>query len=255
MRYEILSHHMKNRVMLIKLHDIETCHADPAPLAHELNELCTAISLDPEIRVAIISLEQAAPTPDMDMRPNILNADPGSANPLSWAGPVSLLDIPVIMSINGYALGQALELALACDIRIAASTSYFGLPHIHEGLIPWDGGTQRLSRLVGRSNAMALLLTGQAINGNDALRIGLVNQLIDGKQLLPEVIEVAQKMAAKGPIALKYTKEVVHKGLDLTMDQALGLEADLYFLLHTSKDRTEGIKAFQEKRNAQFKGE
>lgn len=102
---------------------------------------------------------------------------------------------------------------------------------------------------------MALLLTGQPINGNDALRIGLVNQLIDGEQLLPKVIEIAQKMAAKGPIALKYTKEVVHKGLDLTMDQALSLEADLYFLLHTSKDRTEGIKAFQEKRKAQFKGE
>jgi len=140
-------------------------------------------------------------------------------------------------------------------MRIASFASYFGLPHINDGIIPWDGGTQRLSRLIGKSNALEMILTGQTINGEEALRIGLVNQLTDGGQLLPKIMETAQKMAAKGPIALKYTKEVVHKGMDLTMDQALGLEADLYFLLHTSKDRTEGIKAFQEKRKARFNGQ
>jgi len=255
MRYEILSYHKENRVMIINLHDNGTCYANLAQVANELNELCSPISLEQEIRVVIISLKQAGPPPDMDLSQNVLNTDPGRGNPLSWAGPVSNLDIPVIMSINGYALGQALELALACDMRIASFASYFGLPHINDGIIPWDGGTQRLSRLIGKSNAMEMILTGQTINGEEALRIGLVNQLTDGGQLLPKVMEMAQKMAAKGPIALKYTKEVVHKGMDLTMDQALGLEADLYFLLHTSKDRTEGIKAFQEKRKARFNGE
>ncbi len=255
MHYEILSYHKENRVMTINLHDNGKCYADPAQVANELYELSSTISLDPKVQVVIISLEQAGPPPDMDLSQNVLHTDPGKSNPLSWAGPVSKLDIPVIMTINGYALGQALELALACDIRIASFASYFGLPHINDGLIPWDGGTQRLSRLIGKSNAMEMILTGQTINGDKALRIGLVNQLTDGGQLLPKVMETAQKIAAKSPTALKYTKELVHKGMELTMDQALGLEADLYFLLHTSKDRTEEIKAFQEKRKARFNGE
>jgi len=255
MRYEILSYHRENRIMTVNLHNKETCYANPVQVANELNEICSAICLTPEIQVVIISLEQTSIPQIMDLSQKVLNTDPGKGNPLSWAGPVSNLDIPVIMSINGYALGQALELALACDMRIASFASYFGLPHINDGIIPWDGGTQRLSRLIGKSNAMEMILTGQTIKGEKALRIGLVNQLTDGGQLLPKVMETAQKMAAKGPIALKYTKEVVHKGMDLSMDQALGLEADLYFLLHTSKDRTEGIKAFQEKRKARFNGE
>jgi enoyl-CoA hydratase/carnithine racemase len=255
MRYEILSYHKENRVMTINLHNKEISYANSAQLAQELNELCSDISLDQEIQVVIISLEQIGQPIVMDLSQNILNTDPGRGSPFSWADPVSILDIPVIMSINGYAIGQALELALACDMRIASFESYFGLPHIKDGIIPWDGGTQRLSRLIGKSNAMEMILTGHTIKGEDALRIGLVNQLTDGMQLLPKVMETAQKMAAMGPLALKYTKEVVNKGMDLTMDQALRLEADLYFLLHTSKDRTEGIKAFQEKRKARFKGE
>jgi enoyl-CoA hydratase len=255
MRYKILSYHREKRVMTINLQDKATCYADPVQVANELGELCNAISLDPEIQVGVISLEQSEMPPDMDLSQKNLQADPGKDNPMSWAGPVAKLDIPVIMAINGYAVGQALELALACDMRIASIVSGFGLPHINAGVIPWDGGTQRLSRLIGKSNALEMILTGETINAETALRIGLVNQLADGGQLLTQVMQTARKMAAKGPIALKYTKEVVHKGMDLTMDQALGLEADLYFLLHTSKDRTEGIKAFQEKRKARFEGQ
>ena len=255
MRYEILSYHRENRVMTINLHDNGTSYADPAHVANELNELCHDIYPDPEIQVGVISLEQTGPPKKLNLSQTVLNTDPGRDNPLSWAGPVSKLDIPVIMSINGYALGQAMELALACDMRVASFDSFFGLPHINEDIIPWDGGTQRLSRLIGKSNTMEMILTGQTINGEEALRMGLINQLIEAETLLPKVMEMALKMADKGPIALKYTKEVVQKGMDLTMDQALNLEADLYFLLHTSLDRTEGIKAFQEKRKARFKGE
>ena len=255
MRYEILSYHRKNRVIVIKLNGHENCYGDPVQVAGELNELCNTIYPDPQIQVAIISLEQTVLPGEQDLSQNVLNIDPGRDNPMSWAEPVSKLEIPVIMSINGYALGQALELALACDMRVASHASFFGLPHINEGIIPWDGGTQRLSRLIGKSCAMEMLFTGQSINSEAALRMGLVNQLIDGRALLSRVMETALKIAQKGPIALKYTKEVVNKGMDLTMNQALSLEADLYFLLHTSHDRTEGIKAFQEKRKARFKGE
>ncbi|MBC8439625.1 MAG: enoyl-CoA hydratase/isomerase family protein [Deltaproteobacteria bacterium] len=255
MRYEILSFHRENRVMVIQLHGNGTCYGEPVQIANELNELCNTIYPDPEIQVVIINLEQTGWQNKLTLSQTILNTDPARDNPMSWAEPVSKLEIPVIMSINGYALGQALELALACDMRVASHASFFGLPHINDDIIPWDGGTQRLSRLIGKSNAMEMLFTGQTINGEEALRMGLVNQLIEGKALLSKVMETAQKIAGKGPIALKYTKEAVNKGMDLTMDQALNLEADLYFLLHTSHDRTEGIKAFQEKRKARFSGE
>jgi len=254
MRYQVLSYHREDRVMKINLHDGKACYANPVQTANELAELCSAISLDAEIQVVVIHMEQAGAPPYLNLRRPPLPFDPEQGGSLSWAEPAAKLEVPVIMAIDGYALGQALELALACDIRIASVESHFGLPHIDDGAIPWDGGTQRLSRLVGASNALEMILTGQAISGETALRIGLVNRLVAGDQLFTHALDTARTMAVKGPIALKYTKEVVLKGMELTMDQALSLEADLYFLLHTSRDRTEGIKAFQGKRKAKFEG-
>jgi len=148
-----------------------------------------------------------------------------------------------------------LELALACDMRIASEGSCFGLTHIRTGLVPWDGGTQRLSRLVGRAKAIEMILTGEVIDSHEALRIGLVNRVVSSDQLMTTAMEVAQEIASKGAIALRYTKEAVYKGMDLTLEQGLRLEADLYLLLHTTRDRTEGIQAFRNKRTPQFKGQ
>lgn len=254
MRYHVLSYHREDKVMEINLSDGGACYLNPVQTANELAELCSAISLDEELRVVVIRMEQAEPPSYLNLRLPPLPFDPQKASSLSWAEPVSKLEIPVIMAIDGYALGQALELALACDIRIASNESYFGLPHIDEGIIPWDGGTQRLSRLIGAGHALEMILTGNPVTGATALRIGLVNRLVDGGQLFSHGMDIARKMAAKGPIALRYTKEAVLKGMELTMEQALSLEADLYFLLHTSRDRTDGIKAFQEKRKAKFEG-
>jgi enoyl-CoA hydratase len=151
-------------------------------------------------------------------------------------------------------MGQGLELALACDIRIASETSYFGMPHIKSGLIPWDGGTQRLSRLVGRGKALEMILTGEIIDAQEALRIGLVHRVVPKKDLTEVTMKLAQEMASKGPIALRYTKEAVYKGMDMTLEQGLRLEADLYLLIHTSKDRSKGIQAFRAKRTPKFGG-
>jgi len=168
---------------------------------------------------------------------------------------IERFDQLVIAAINGDAIGQRLELALACDIRIATDTAHFGFPHIKEGLIPWDGGTQRLSRVIGQAKAMEMILTGEMIDAQEAYRIGLVNKVVPTQELMPVAMDMAREMASKGPIALRYAKEAIRKGMDLTLDQGLRLEADLYFLLHTTKDRTEGIRAFQEKRPPEFKGE
>jgi enoyl-CoA hydratase len=207
------------------------------------------------IKVAVISIEQSAPPINSKADQFMPEVGPYGFHMPSWADPISLLDMPVIAVTDGYVLGQAMELALACDLRFSSPESFFGLPHINRGLIPWDGGTQRLTRLVGKSKAMLLILTGNYIDANEALRIGLVNQIIENRQHLSSVTELANKMADKSSVALKYTKEVVNRGVDMTLGQALGLEADLYFLLHTSKDRTEGIRAFREKRKARFVGE
>ncbi len=174
--------------------------------------------------------------------------------PQSFTEPISKLDRPVVAAISGDAIGQGLELALACDIRIASETSCFGMSHIKSGLIPWDGGTQRLSRLVGKSKALEMILTGEMIEAQEALRIGLVNKVVPKKDLTEVTMKMAKEMASKGPIALRYTKEAIYKGMDMTLEQGLRLEADLYLLIHTSKDRTEGIQAFREKRTPKFEG-
>jgi enoyl-CoA hydratase/carnithine racemase len=151
-------------------------------------------------------------------------------------------------------LGQGLELALACDLRIAVNTAHFSIPHIDAGFIPWDGATQRLPRLVRIAVAMDMVLTGKVIDAKEAFRIGLVNKLVPSGKLTSIVDEISQTMASKSPLALNSIKEATNKGLDMTLEQGLHLESDLYLLLQTTEDRIEGVKAFLEKRQPRFKG-
>jgi enoyl-CoA hydratase/carnithine racemase len=175
-------------------------------------------------------------------------------NNLSLASTIGSLVQPTIAVIQGEAFGQGLELALACDIRIASDLSLFSMTQVSHNELPFDGGTQRLPRLVGRTKAMELILTGVKVDSREANRIGLVNRIFPLPELMPSAWKLAEELSAKGPIALRYAKEAVLKGLDMTLEQGLRLEADLYFLLHTTQDRQEGIKAFREKRPPAFEG-
>jgi enoyl-CoA hydratase/carnithine racemase len=240
--------------MIINLPAIANDHTQITRLADELSDVCTTVASENEVRAIVINWEQDASHAATDVAEFVSVRGEYETTPVSLSAAVGKLDIPVIASVNGYAIGQALELLLACDIRIASETSYFAMPHIQAGMIPWDGGTQRLTRLVGKAKAIEMILTGDRINAREAHRIGLVNQVLEGKELRSAVKEMAHAVAAKGPIASRYAKEAVLQGLDMTLEQGLRLEADLYFLLHTTGDRTEGIKAFQKKRNAKYKG-
>lgn len=216
-------------------------------LAAELGTVCSEINLDTGVRAVIISGPEGKPfCKTADTLKKKLSP------PL--AAPVAGLCCPIIAALNGNVSGRALELALACDIRVASRTARFSFPGITKGTTPSDGGTQRLPRLVGKAKAMELLLTGETIGAGEALRIGLINRLAKKAELHNTVLEMGKEMAGKATLSLQYCKEAVLKGLDMTLEQGLRLEGDLYYLLHTTEDRTEGIMAFREKRKPVFKG-
>jgi enoyl-CoA hydratase len=161
---------------------------------------------------------------------------------------------PVIAMINGYCLGGGCELALACDIRIASETASFGQPEINLGIIPGGGGTQRLTRLVGEGKAMELILTGEIIDAQTALSIGLVNHVAPHDQLRTKTVEIANRIAEKSPIALQLAKEAVKLASRSNLDEGLRREVDLFALCFSTEDKNEGVSAFLEKRKPAFKG-
>jgi enoyl-CoA hydratase len=161
---------------------------------------------------------------------------------------------PVVAMINGFCLGGGCELAMACDLRIASEKARFGQPEINLGIIPGGGGTQRLTHLVGESKAMELILTGEMIDAQTALQIGLVNRVVAHAELEAETMKLAEKLAEKSPIALRMAKEAVKTAARSTLDEGLRREIDLFALCFSSEDKDEGVRAFLEKRKADFKG-
>ncbi len=234
-------------VVLLTINGAGKNNVAGAGLAQELSTACEEINFDTAVRAVIITGAEGKA---------FCTGLPGRRRDGSYSLsiPVAALECPVIAAINGDATGLGFELALACDIRIASANARFKLPYLEKGLIPSDGATQRLPRLIGRARAIELMLTGEDIWADEACRIGLISRVTADNKLMPTVLEMGKEMAAKATLSLKYCKEAVLKGLDMTLDQGLRLEGDLYFLLHTTEDRTEGITAFKEKRKPHFNG-
>jgi len=168
---------------------------------------------------------------------------------------IERLGKPVIAAVNGFALGGGCELAMACTLRLAANTARFGQPEINLGLMPGYAGSQRLPRLVGRGRALELLLTGESITADEAWRIGLVNRVVPAADLAIEARRLAQMLAAKPPVAIRYILDAVAGGLEMSLADAQTYEATLFGLLSTTDDMREGTKAFLEKRKPVFKGQ
>lgn len=167
---------------------------------------------------------------------------------------VASLERPSIAAVNGHALGLGLSIALACDLRLASSGASFGIPDSLRGYMPMSGLTQWLPRLIGKAKALEMLFTGEPVDAREALRLGLINRLVETDDVMPEAEKLALEIASKAPISLGYIKEAVSRGLNLALEQGMKLEMDLYALLQTTSDREEGIMAFREKRQPRFQG-
>ena len=166
----------------------------------------------------------------------------------------SLTTMPVIAAVNGFALGGGCELVLACDFIYASDKAKLGQPEVNLGVIPGFGGTQRLARRVGAARARELCMTGDMLNAEEALRVGLVNAVVPHAELMPRVRETAKKIASKGPLAIAAVKRVVARGADVPLQTANELEATAFAALFGTHDQREGMRAFVEKRPAKFEG-
>ena len=162
---------------------------------------------------------------------------------------------PVIAAIQGFALGGGCELALACHLRYLSNRARLGLPEVTLGIIPGYGGTQRLQRIVGRTRALQLILTGDMVGAGEAVAYGLANGVTPAEELMPTVRGVAETLVSRGPVALRYALDSVLRGGDVSLPEGLAIEADLFGLVSTTEDMKEGMQAFLEKRTANFRGQ
>lgn len=236
-----VTYRVEGHVACVTLNRPEAGNAVNAAMAAELADICEHINQEDDIRVALLSA--AGPS-----------FCTGAEEPGSAARSLASVNKALVAALQGDALGAGLELALACDIRLTAATARLGLPQVRAGAMPRDGGTQRLSRLVGRGKALEILLTGEFIEAAEAQRIGLVSRVLPGERLAPEAQALVERMAQMAPWSLRFAKEAVNEGLDLTLEQGLRLEADLYFLMQTTRDRVEGVTAFLQRRTPRFEG-
>jgi enoyl-CoA hydratase/carnithine racemase len=248
----------KGPVVSISLDGRRLDGPDRAEEVRELVGACERIDGDDEVRVVVVSWQEGAPVEF----PEEVTGSLGLACEErvfsafnSAADAIGALDRPVIGCIGEDCIGAALEVLMACDIRVAGESVRLGLPQITGGMIPHHGGTQRLPRLVGPAKALEMVLTGCLIGADEAYRVGLVNRIVPPGTEYARAMEIAEELAKKAPIAVRYTKEALQKGMELTLDQGLRMEGDLYLLLYSTADRTEGITAFKEKRESRFKGE
>ncbi|HSH46097.1 MAG TPA: enoyl-CoA hydratase-related protein [Longimicrobiales bacterium] len=256
--YETLRLDRHDHVATITVDRPERRNALNAVVRRELVEVLDELAVDGETRVAVIT--------GAGEKAFVAGADIGEfaeRTPLEQReamegrrvfDAVAAFPRPVIAAINGYALGGGCELALACDLRIAAASARLGQPEVNLGILPGGGGTQRLPRLVGHGTAMRLILTGELIDAEEARRIGLVDEVVPDHQLMGRTRDLASSMARHSPVALKLIKQAVRAAAEMPLQAGLALERELFITAFSSEDRVEGVRAFLEKREPEFRG-
>jgi enoyl-CoA hydratase len=259
MAYETLLYEKRNGIGYVTINRPEKLNALNQKVMAELSTCFESIHQDEEVRAVILtgagekSFVAGADVNELAVQ-NPVQGKHTSTRGQRILECIEDLGKPVIAAVNGYALGGGCELAMACTIRIAAENARFGQPEVKLGIIPGYGGTQRLPRLVGKGRAMELILAGEPINAQEAYRIGLVNQVVAGKDLIAAAEALARKIMANGPLAVRFSMEAVNHGMEMTQEEGQFLEATLFGLCCTTADMKEGTRAFLEKRPPTFVG-
>lgn len=249
-----------NRVALITINRADKLNALNYALLSELDQVLDEVASDDRVRALVITgAGSKAFVAGADIS-EIAGLD-GHDDGVEFArrgqrvfSKIERLLVPVIMAINGYALGGGCELALAGDIRLASETAQLGQPEVNLGVIPGYGGTQRLARIIGRDRAKSLIFTGERVTAQDAFRLGLVDGIVGPAQLLEEALSLARNLANKAPRALALAKMAINEGISLPLPQAIELEAELFGQTVDTADRREGTRAFVEKRQPEWTG-
>jgi len=259
MNEQVLLVEEKDGVAVLTLNRPQVMNSFNFPLLNALKEHVDALRFKTDIRVVIITgsgqkafcagadLKERATLDEQRVKEFIFTIRDLFTS-------IEYLNKPVIAAVNGVALGGGTELALACDIRIAASNASLGLTETRLAIIPGAGGTQRLPRLVGRGKAKELIFTGRRINAQEALQIGLVNQVYEKDLLMAECLKMAAMICETGPIAIEQAKYAINYGLETDLHTGLGIESNAYWTVIPTEDRLEGLAAFKEKRKPVYKG-
>ncbi len=259
MGFRTLTLERRGQVAWLRLARPERGNPVDQAFLQELQEACDAVNDDAEVRVAVLTGDGGVFSRGWELPPAgetasalaAMRRRPGGGQP--FAG-LERMAQPVIAAVNGAAQGAGLELALACDIRIAAPEASFSLPETSLGVLPMAGATQRLPRRVGRAIASEMILAGAELDADQALRAGLVTHVAPAGRLEALAEEIAGRISTRGPIAVRYAKEALRRGLEMPLAEALRFETDLTIILQTTEDRAEGVRAFVEKRRPQFRG-
>ena len=257
--YKTLIYEKKDNIGLLTINRPDKLNAISNELTAELRSLLDELEKDNDLRVVIITgagdkaFVAGADIKELVERDSRLGRQVSSERQEIFSR-IENLPVPVIAAVNGYALGGGLEIALACNIRICSEKAQFGAPEVKLGIIPGDGGTQRLPRLVGLGRAMEMILTGDFIDAQEAYRIGLVNEVVPAEDLMGSAMELAKKIASRPPLAVRYAKEAVNRSQEGDTASGFALESYLHALTCTTEDKREGVAAFLEKRKGKFKG-
>ncbi len=253
MNYEILKLEIQNGIAIVTISRPQALNALNTRFFLEMDDMVANIKNNPDVKVMIITGEGKAFVAGADIA-EMVNKNKKEGSEFSRLGQntfhsLELMEIPVIAAINGFALGGGLELALGCDFRIASTKAKFGQPEVNLGLIPGYGATQRLPRLVGMADALYMLITAEMITAADALRIGLVQKVVEPEQLMDEALRLAKLIVAKGPYAVKKVKKVTRASRHLSFIEGCELEDQEFgSLFGKGNEGEEGMKAFLEKR-------
>jgi enoyl-CoA hydratase len=245
------------QVGLVRLNRPEARNALNRQLLQELMDALQAFDADPQVRVMVITGDERAFAAGADIREmaEASLVEMMSRDTIALFDRIRQVTKPVIAAVSGYCLGGGCELVLSCDMIIASESARFGQPEITIGVIPGAGGTQRLTRAVGKVIAMEMVLNNRTLSAEEALRMGMVNRVLPVEGYLQEAMKLAAEVAARAPLAVRLGKEAVNQAFELSLSEGLYVERRAFYSLFATQDQKEGMRAFLEKRKPDWKGE